>query len=134
MFGIFGESAAKTVEAVANGLDGLFTSDDERLTHAEITARIKQEPNKAQNAVNAIEARHKSIFVAGWRPFIGWVCGFALLYEFILNPIAAWIITLSMDVPVYPPVLDTTQLYTVLLGMLGLGGLRTYEKLKGGTK
>ena len=135
MFGFFkGDTAVKTVKAVASGLDGLFTSDDERLTHGEVMQRIEQQPDQAQNAVNAIEARHRSIFVAGWRPFIGWVCGFALCYEFILNPIINWIVTLAMTTPVFPPVLDTSQLYTVLLGMLGLGGLRSYEKMKGISK
>jgi len=135
MFGwLLGEKAVDTVEAVASGLDGLFTSDDERLSHAEVMERIKQQPDQAQNAVNAIEARHKSIFVAGWRPFVGWVCGIALCYQFVLLPIINWIVTLRMDVPIYAPVLDTSELYTVLLGMLGLGGLRTYEKFKGVSK
>lgn len=131
---LFGEKAKDTVEAVVGGLDGLFTSDDERLTHAEVMERIQQEPDKSQNAVNAIEARHRSVFVAGWRPFIGWVCGLALAYQFLLHPLLAWVVTVAMDVPQYPPVIDTGALYTVLLGMLGMGGLRTVEKVRGAAK
>ena len=82
-----------------------------------------------QNEVNKIEAQHRSIFVAGWRPFIGWVCGVALLYNFILRDIIAWI-----SPNIMPPALQMEHLLTVLTGMLGLGGLRTYEKLKDKSK
>ena len=82
-----------------------------------------------QNEVNKIEAQHRSIFVAGWRPFIGWVCGLALLYNFIIRDLVAWVNPMVM-----PPALQMDQLITILLGMLGLGGLRTYEKLKDKSK
>jgi len=82
---------------------------------------------KIQNEVNKMEAQHRTVFVAGWRPFIGWICGVALLYNFVLRDILSfWI-----DVP---PALQMEHLMTVLLGMLGLGGLRTYEKLKDKSK
>ena len=76
-----------------------------------------------QLAINKQEAAHKSLFVSGWRPAIGWTCGTGLLFNVILHPI----ISIWVDMP---PV-DTALLYPVLLGMLGLGGLRTYEKFKG---
>ena len=82
-----------------------------------------------QTKINEIEAQHRTLFVAGWRPFIGWVCGLAFAYHFILFPI---IRTIYPDVQF--PKLDTEPLFTVLLGMLGLGGLRTYEKLKDKSK
>jgi len=82
-----------------------------------------------QTKINEIEAQHRNLFVAGWRPFIGWVCGLAFAYHFILFPI---IRTIYPDVQF--PELDTEPLFTVLLGMLGLGGLRTYEKLKDKSK
>ena len=93
------------------------------------------EPEKAlklielQNEVNKIEAQHRSIFVAGWRPFIGWVCGLALLYNFVVRDLVAWLMPEIM-----PPALQMEHLITILMGMLGLGGLRTYEKLKDKTK
>ena len=82
-----------------------------------------------QNEVNKIEAQHRSIFVAGWRPFIGWVCGLALLYNFVVRDLVAWLMPEIM-----PPALQMEHLITILMGMLGLGGLRTYEKLKDKTK
>ncbi len=76
----------------------------------------------AQIKTNQIEAAHKSLFVAGWRPFIGWVCGVGLAYNVILSPI--------LDIWFTVPEVKTELLYPVLMGMLGLGGLRTFEKLK----
>jgi len=132
--GLFSGDVSKTVDSVANGLNGLFTSDDERLTHKEVMGRLKQEPQKAQLAVNAIEAQHRSIFVAGWRPFTGWVCGLALAYQYVLHPLIAWIVTITMETPVYPPEIDLAVMMPVLLGMLGLGGMRTMEKSNGSTR
>ena len=87
----------------------------------------------AQIELNKVEAGHRSIFVAGWRPFLGWCLSFAMAYHFILQPIAVFAISvagLSYDLPEF----DMNSLMTVLLGMLGLGGMRTYEKSKGLTK
>lgn len=83
-----------------------------------------------QTAIDVEEAKSSSIFVAGWRPFIGWVCGIAFAYHFILLP-TAQAIAQAFGYTVIAPVFDMNQLMTVLMGMLGLGGLRTYEKVKG---
>ena len=80
--------------------------------------------------VNKAEANHKSIFVAGWRPFVGWVCGFGLLYASVIEPLMRFIATLNDYTGTFP-VLDTTITMQVLLGMLGLGLMRTKEKEKG---
>lgn len=85
-----------------------------------------------QLQVNMEEAKHQSRFVAGWRPWAGWVGGFGLAYAAILQPLLSWV-ALVYGVPVPPPV-DTEILLYVLGGMLGLGGLRTYEKKVGVTK
>jgi hypothetical protein len=86
---------------------------------------------QGQLAINQKEAEHGSIFVAGWRPFIGWVCGFGVAWQFVLSPIGTWIVVISgWEVPPIP-ILDTGPLMTLMLGMLGLGGLRTYEKRLG---
>lgn len=89
----------------------------------------------AQLDVNKAEAAHSSVFVAGWRPFIGWVGGFSLAWQFAISPILAWFLTVAQGIwqfTVPPlPALDTSQLWTIVTGMLGLGGLRTYEKKYG---
>jgi hypothetical protein len=93
-----------------------------------------QELAKGQLEVNKVEASHRSPLVAGWRPFIGWVCGVALAWHFVLSPVilflAAWF---NVVLPALPE-FDMGSLMTVLMGMLGLGGLRTFEKSKGLTK
>jgi len=79
-----------------------------------------------QTRINEIEAQHRTVFVAGWRPFIGRVCGVALAYNFVIRDLFIW----AIKPETVPPALQMEHLMTVLLGMLGLGGLRTYEKLK----
>lgn len=84
----------------------------------------------AQMEVNKTEAASSSIFVAGWRPFVGWVCGAALAYVYIVQPIANWF--LAMWYPgVITPAIDTSILMELVFAMLGIGGLRTFEKVKG---
>ncbi|MDB4032182.1 holin family protein [Porticoccaceae bacterium] len=90
---------------------------------ATMAERHSQELLKGQLEVNKVEAAHKSLFVAGWRPAIGWICGIALLYSTILSPI--------LDIWFTVPVVNTSLLQTVLMGMLGLGAMRSYEKTKG---
>jgi hypothetical protein len=88
---------------------------------------------RAQLEVNKQEAASTSLFVAGWRPFIGWVCGGAFAWSFVLQPFAAFWVKVAdggFDVRALPS-LDTSAMMPVLLGMLGLGGLRTVEKIRG---
>ena len=88
----------------------------------------------AQIEVNKAEAASNSIFKGGWRPFIGWVCGIAFAYHFVLQPLLIFVMTyLGHPVPELPN-FDMTSLMTVLGGLLGLGGLRTFEKYKGVSK
>lgn len=86
--------------------------------------------NIAQMDVNKAEASHSSIFVAGWRPFVGWVCGLALAYHFILQPLLVFLSYLS-GIELQLPPFDMNTLLTILMGMLGLSGLRTFEKTQG---
>jgi len=89
---------------------------------------------QGQLEINKVEASHGSIFVAGWRPAIGWVCGIALAWNFVVQPLLLWSAWLFPEIAPdisTAPKLDTGELRTVLLGMLGLGGLRTYEKRLG---
>tara|TARA_R110000824_G_scaffold203911_1_gene388608 strand:+ start:634 stop:1041 length:408 start_codon:yes stop_codon:yes gene_type:complete len=87
----------------------------------------------AQLGINKQEAAHRSVFVAGWRPFIGWTCGIALAYNYVLQPILIFVLAQTghlMDLPA----MDLNEIMPVLMGMLGLGGLRTFEKFKGVSK
>jgi len=102
--------------------------DDFTLDKAE-KAELIQEINKAQLEVNKVEAGHTSLFVAGWRPFVGWTCGIALCYHFVLQPFLVFLLY-SFGYQVALPQFDMTTLTTILMGMLGLGGLRSYEKVK----
>lgn len=77
-----------------------------------------------QAEINKVEAQNRSMFVSGWRPFIGWICGLAFGFHYIVMPL------LLAYTDIKPVEFDTNSLFTVLMGMLGLGGLRTYEKLK----
>ena len=123
----------------ATELIGKFVEDKDQknqLAHeiATMAERHAQELAKGQLAINAEEAKSRNIFVAGWRPFVGWTCGLALFAHFILFP-SADVITayLGYETPAYPA-FDMDTLMTVLLGMLGLGGMRSFEKYKKLTK
>ena len=86
--------------------------------------------NIAQLEINKVEAAHKSVFVSGWRPACAWMCTTALGYHFILQPIIVFLFALSGEtIPL--PEFDMNALLTILLGMLGLGGMRSFEKMKG---
>lgn len=91
----------------------------------------------AQVDVNKVEAKHKSIFVAGWRPAVGWIGAISLGYQFILYPLLVWIWFIGQAsgfIPVEldsPPILDTDALFVILTGMLGIGGMRSFDKTKG---
>ncbi len=85
---------------------------------------------QGQVEINKVEAANAHLFVAGWRPFIGWVCGVALGYTYIVAPFWAWVLTVWYP-EVSLPTLPSDNLFELVLAMLGLGGLRTFEKLKG---
>ena len=125
---LFGGSSVDPVSAVFKGLDSLVTSDEEREQLDLLKIKARQEPGKLQVELNKIEAQHRSRFVAGWRPAIGWVCAIGLLFPFIINPILQWF----TDKP--GPQLPLDALLELVLAMLGLGALRTIEKLKGKSK
>lgn len=101
---------------------------------ATMAEKAAHEAAMAQVAVNQQEAKHKSLFVAGWRPSVGWICSIAMGYHFVLQPVIIFGASVAgVTIPELPE-FDMDSLMTVLLGMLGLGGLRTYEKQKGLTK
>ena len=84
----------------------------------------------AQTDINKVEASNSSIFVSGWRPCCGWVCALALAYQYLLKPLLTWLLmTLGYNIAIMPGLDD--NLWQLLMGMLGMGGLRTFEKVQG---
>ena len=119
-------------------LDKFIEDKDQKakLAHEIATMAEKQmhEQVMGQLEVNKAEAQHRSIFVAGWRPFIGWTCGIALMAHFVLFPATDFVVAyMGYEIPPMPA-FDMESLMTVLLGMLGLGGMRSFEKFKGVSK
>ena len=116
---------ASLVGPVTGLLDKFIEDKDQKnvLAHeiATMSERHAQEALKGQLEINKMEAAHKSLFVAGWRPAIGWICAVGLLY----NTIIANVLGIWMDVPE----VDTTLLVPVMMGMWGLGAMRSYEKV-----
>ena len=117
------------------GLLDKFIEDKDvknKLAHdlSTMAERHAQEPAKGQLEVNKTEAAHKSLFVAGWRPAIGWICGLGMASNFLVIPIANFVLALTGST-ILIPLLDTGEMMPVLMGMLGLGAMRTYEKKQG---
>ena len=127
---IFGGDTLKTVGTV---IDDLHFSGEEKeklkLQMKEIDNKLKEK----QLDINKAEASHRSVFVSGWRPFLGWVSGLSIGYVYLFQPILDMILQM-FGVQVDWVVLDLGQLMPLVLGMLGLGGLRSFEKAKGLTK
>jgi len=114
----------------AKGLISEFHMDPKDKAELQIKLmEVEHAMDKAQIAVNTEEAKHPNWFVSGWRPFVGWTCGVGLGYQVLLQPLLNWGLTLAEVQSL--PAADTSLLTTVLLGMLGLGGIRAYEKMKG---
>ncbi|PCI34390.1 MAG: hypothetical protein COB54_00940 [Alphaproteobacteria bacterium] len=130
---LLGAPAIDAVSAVGNVVDQLFTSDEERAQAAILMAKIRQKPHLLQAEINRVEAAHRSLFVAGWRPFIGWVCGMGFLWAFLLHPLFEWIIVLR-GLEITAPAIATDNMMELVLALLGLGALRSVEKLKGRSK
>jgi len=123
---------------VAGLLDKFIEDKDQKakLAHeiATMAEKHAHDAAMAQVEVNKAEAQHRSVFVAGWRPFLGWCFSFAMAWHFVLAPMTMFVCTYAgVEIPELPT-FDMDSLMTVLLGMLGLGGLRTVEKVKGITK
>lgn len=129
-----GDAIASPIEAVGNVIDKLFTSDEERLDKGALLTRLAQKPGELQVEINKLEAQHRSTWVAGARPYIMWVCGTALAYQYIVRDLVAWGFRMWAPDTEQPPALAMEHLTTVLMGILGLGVLRTVEKIEKVTK
>ena len=121
-------SALGGIGKLAKDIRQAVTGEISPEKRAEIEAQLLEIENQglqAQIELNKIEAQSASVFVSGWRPAAGWVCVLGLFYTFLLQPLLAWATSSK------PPEIDTTLLIQLLFGMLGLAGIRTYEKRKG---
>ena len=125
------------VQGISPIIDEFHTSDEERGKLAleehklrQEDARIADASDARQVAVNKLEAKSSSLFKSGWRPGVGWVCVVGLAYNFIVHPLFSWGLAVWAPSLMPPPSLDIGALMPLLMGMLGLGGLRTFEKVK----
>ena len=121
------------LKTIAKVVDEIHTSEEEKLDKKILMQRIQQKLAEKQLDVNAKEASHRSIFVAGWRPAIGWVGAFALMFEFILSPCIEWYSKFA-GLNLIAPAIETGPLLAIVTSMLGVAGMRSFEKAKGLTK
>lgn len=123
----------KLILPISKLLDKVVPDADERYRLANeistLATRQAHDIAKAQIEVNKEEAQSHSMFVAGWRPATGWICAIGLATNYLFVPICNFVLTVT-ESPITVPPLDLSEMMPVLLGMLGLGGLRTYEKTK----
>jgi len=121
------------LKTIAKVVDEIHTSDEEKLDKKILMQRIQQKLAEKQLDVNAKEASHRSVFVSGWRPFIGWIGELALMFEFILSPCIEWYAKFA-GLNLTAPEIQTGPLLAIVTSMLGVAGMRSFEKAKGLTK
>lgn len=125
------------IDSVGKVASDLITTDKERIELELEGKRIDQAIDLAQMEVNKTEAQNQNLFVAGWRPAIGWVGAAAMAYQFLLYPLLVWSWTWMQAEQIVPqevkppPMLDTEALWVILSGMLGIAGMRSFEKTRG---
>jgi len=130
-----GGAVTGTIESINYALSGDLPPDvrvkleDIKLKMQEVDAKV----NQGQVELNKEEAKSDSLFKSGWRPAIGWIGVLGLFYHFIGYNLFVWILAITKS-DITAPVLNTEGLFPLVLGMLGIGGYRTYEKFKGVTK
>ena len=123
------------IQALIGPVSGLldkfieYKDQKARLAHevATMAENHAQELAKGQLEVNKVEAAHKSLFVSGWRPFIGWTCGLGMFGNFITIPFSNFVLAL-FGIDIVIPLVPLETMMPVLMGMLGLGAMRSYEK------
>lgn len=114
----------QNITSISAILDKIFSSDRVKLEAEAVLEKTKQHPAALQVSLNKRESQHRSLLVAGWRPFIGWVCGVGLANTFIINPWLQWLYGIE------GPQLPLDVMIDLVIAMLGLGTLRTLEKVK----
>lgn len=135
---LLGGGVGDTVRAIGETVGEFVTTDKERaagalaLYEAETTRMVVEQQSQARQAhINKREAQHSSVFVAGWRPSVGWICATGLAYQALAYPLLVWVMAVWAPAVTVPPPVDIGPLMVLLTGMLGIGGLRTWEKYHG---
>jgi len=118
------------ISGVGKIADNFHTSDKERLELALAEKQLDASLVLGQQQINQIAAKHKSVWVAGWRPAIGWVGALGLLYQFMIYPLLMWAFAAFAPELTPPPNVDTSQLYPLITAMLGIAGMRSFDKVK----
>ena len=131
---LIGGGAKGVIGGVADAVDRFVETPDEAAAHELKNKALDLSLALKQMEVNAAEAQHRSVWVAGWRPAVGWTCAGALAWTFIVQPMLVYLLAIFSPETLAPPSVDLAGLYPVLMGMLGLGALRTYEKKQGVAK
>ena len=127
-------SLVSTLVGPVTGLLDKFIEDKDQknaLAHeiATMSERHHQELMKSQIEVNKVEAANSNLFVTGWRPFVGWTCGLGMFGNFITIPFANFVLAL-LEIAIVIPLVPLETMMPVLMGMLGLGAMRSYEKTR----
>ncbi|MBC7908314.1 MAG: hypothetical protein H7Y60_16425 [Rhodospirillaceae bacterium] len=137
ILGLGGDAVAKPIEALGNVFDKLFTSDEERLQAQAVLEKLKQHEDELQVELNKIEAANSSVFVAGWRPAIGWVCAASLAVYYIPRfavGTGLWVWACLAATPphlVPVPEMGISDILGLVGSLLGMSWLRTAEKKAG---
>lgn len=121
------------VTPVINKVLAFIPDPQQRLEAQQALMQGLSQWDSQQAAINQQEASSNSLFVAGWRPFLGWTCGAAFAYKFVLQPLLVFLLVAfhsDFNIKLLPS-LDWAEMSTVMFGMLGLGGMRTFEKFQG---
>jgi hypothetical protein len=130
------------IDAIANAATSIFGIIDKFVPDKDLAAKMQNEINiklidtqaqlqQGQIDINKIEAASTNVFVSGWRPAIGWVCAFALFWQFVGYDMSLWLIAVTKSTLVAPRLMGGENLMELVLAMLGLAGFRTFEKSKG---
>ena len=126
------EGAGSLAKDLRSAITGEIGPEQKAVIELKLT-EIEALSQQAQIEVNKIEAQHPNIFVSGWRPFVGWICGIGVFYHFIGFSLLQWTVAI-FKLNIVPPSLETEGLLTLIFALLGVGSMRTFEKLKGAAR
>ena len=126
------EGAGSLAKDLRSAITGEIGPEQKAAIELKLT-EIEAMSQQAQIEVNKIEAQHPNIFVSGWRPFVGWICGIGVFYHFIGFSLLQWTVAI-FKLNIVPPSLETEGLLTLIFALLGVGSMRTFEKLKGAAR